>query len=362
MEGISGMAKLGKGLGMAGAGFGVFSGTLEMFGVVESESAETRRRLGEIMTKIDDLDKKMDTRFDQLDARINHFDKKVQLGFAKSLMFPYYNTLHALAVQVNQYYEAKLSQEPDWGTLDVLEADLAAQDQNKIMEAIEGINSIALGKRFATTNIFEAEYAATFGDISSLVETTEMLTGVMNSAQFNYVLVKTIQLRRPKEKEQKLKANVTDAKDRVTHNYLANPFLKPINYADVENIAKAANDRFEKIGVFTAISAQARKFTKLAIEKRGENAKDYMESKYGGKGNLTRKNPWNEIAFGRQGDQGAGFNKLLKTQMAARDYETKYGSLAQDLKDKYLCDWFRHGIHPHPRSKSKRLDGNGEPT
>jgi len=342
-DGTKTMAKVGKSLGMVGAGVGMAVGILEMFGVVESESAKMERLLGEISKKIENLESKMDARFDSLEDKLKKLDASIRTGFAKTQILPSITKLDTIQGYVEKYYQGLAAKNPNYAELDRLEKSLVENKSTEILEAMNTVHSVVLGKRFAT-NMLEADYESSFGDLGKLAETAYLITKLVSQAEHNYVLVQVLQLKRGDEDE--LAKNVPNAKDRVTRNPDHPQYSgKPIDYLQVEAIVSLANKDFGP--KLEQISTVLNEYTLKGVAERTANAKKFLEEKLGGKGNITRKNADNATSHGAQGEQSTtGFKKTLTAPSNTRDYEKKYGTLAEELKAKYLCDWLVTVYHP----------------
>ncbi len=336
------LAKLGSGFGMAGAGIGMAVGVLEMFGVVESDQAKTERLLKEVSGKIDNLEQKMNSRFDALDVKLQQLDKKIQAGFAKAQIFPYSNKLDTIQGTVEEYYQGLAARQPNYDELDLLELRLTQIKPNSILEAMNAVHSCVLGDKFAA-NLLETEYSSTFGDMGRLGETCYLIARLTNQAEHNYVLVQTLQLLRGNETA--LKEAVPLAKDRVLRNPKHPYFQKTWDYPQIGAIVSLASKEFgPKI---QRISAVLKEYTTRAVRERDANVIAYMEDRFGGKATI-----------GTVANAATSFKPTLKAPQNKSNYEAKWGSLADELQRKYLCDWLVVVYHPIQRVSQNAFTGD----
>ncbi len=345
-----GLAKLGSSLSMVGAGIGVGLGVLEMFGVIESDAEKLDKALKEISGKIDRLDEQMNGRFDILETKLELMGKKIEAEIAKTQVRPYINKLETLQEIVELYYKHLAAKDPDYGLIDDDESQLAKYNPTDIMEAVNGIHGSVLGTKFAT-NLIAAEYESFYGDMSRLAETTYLLTRISSQAEHNYVLVKTLHLKRGNEDD--LVKAVPSAKDRVLRNPNHPYFATPLNYADTAPFITKANEIFGP--KLQDISKALDMYTAKAILERQAKAMMFLEDRIGGKANATRKRQADPGAWGGEGQRSV--SGLFKKIPEKTDFASKYGPLVDELKSKYLCDWLVMAYHPIQRVSQGEFSG-----
>lgn len=147
-----GLSRLSSGLGMLGAALGIIS-------ILSGEESDTDK----ILNAISKLDSKLDT---LQSVMIGQFDKLAhvaEVNAAKTQLRPHINSLKTLQDLVAVYNRsAKNSAQREIATDRLLE-----YRHRDILEAVEAIYSQCTGS-FTATNIFDATYNRTYGDISAI--------------------------------------------------------------------------------------------------------------------------------------------------------------------------------------------------
>jgi len=336
-----------KSLAKLGACLGVAFAVADAFGVFgPSADEQTMAAIKEVSGKIDRLEETMTNRFDQLEDKIL---TAIQRESAKTQVRAHINRLSANQREVDLYLTLLHDKNSDYARIDQQERQLTTGiSPAEIFEAVHGVYEQVLGENLAT-DLMESEYKATFGDMSRALQTNMMLLKLVQQGQTNFEMVSVMKLRRGDEND--LRKELPKPVDRVKYN-------KTLTAAEIDAIAANGLAKFGPL--YTAIAERLEKYAQKGAAERTANVMKFMEDRFGGKANSTRKTPANWASWDAAEGQHSpgGFKKTPGQQpQTTSDYQQKYGSLAQELKDKYFCDWLVMVYHPIQRVSQNKFTG-----
>ena len=363
---LSKSVKVFKTLGTVGAALGAglaIADAFHLFG--PSAEEQTKQALAEISGKIDKLESTMLDKFDKMEIKLDRLQatttrkiddaeyrilNQVKLSEARLGVRAHITRLSTLQKQVELYTRYLRERNPDYAKLDLAEKTLAAGIKpSEIFEAVNGVYEGVMGENLAT-DLLEAEYRSSHGDPSRLTEVSMILTRLVQSGQASYGLVQVLQMRRGDEHD--FVAALPNPEDRVKYS-------GRLTYEGVNAVAAHARDQFGPL--FEKIGDRMDAILKKAVEERSKNAAKYIEDRFGGTAHLDRR-PM------PGGNEGSDFNQPFKPMLdrpeanygheIGKEYwngnhfwnkwgpESKDGSLAMELKRRYLCDWLVLVYHP----------------
>ena len=325
-SGLSGMgAALGLGLAVADA-FHLFGPTAE-----EQNAAALKAITG----KIENLQETMLGRLDQLE---DHLSQKIELESAKTQIRDSARKLSTVQQQMETYRELLGDPAPDANDIDQQERLLAKRDPNDIFEAVNGIYEQVMGDNLAT-DLMKAQYASTNGDMSAMSETSLILMKMVLGGQAAFETTSILALRRGNEDA--LRKEIPTALGRI---------MSPGNMNAGDHNAVTSNSVRMFGPLIDKIADKLREYALKAVRERGTNIKAFMEGRIGGVGNLTRPHINLGLEFTPEGKTAAfKRNAEMYPTPGKTDFEKKYGSLADELKKKFFCDFLVMAYHPPQR-------------
>jgi hypothetical protein len=324
------LGSAGSTLGAIGAGIGIGFAIADAAGAFgPSPEEKTMAAIDALSTKIDDAQQNMLVQLVTTQAAI---ERKIETETARQAaltqMREPLNKLLAIQDQIRFYTRLRRDRRSTPEQIDDKESLLATYDRVDIYEAAKSVHDQLLGRSFAT-NFLEADYRASFGDLTRATQLAKTLFDVVASAQHAHVLISVLQLRRG------LDNRFVDGK--AVPVRLSNMG----ELTDAARIAVMRNANAEFGVMLVAIGTELEKYAMKARAERSLNAVAYLKERYGGGVKVPTDAEFANCFFDISGPGFPPFKPSRATSARNVDeyFRARWGDVIDILKAKYLCDW-----------------------